>query len=176
MKALKWFLVALGGITALLFGGALFLKSTFSVERSIDIVAPADKVYGLIANPRHWKQWSVWNRRDPAMEITYSGPESGSGATWAWKSKSEGDGRMSFTTAEPGRRLGYDLFFPDFGTTSKGEFTLQPLSSGTRVTWRMDGDMGQNLLYRWFALGADRMVGADFQDGLAGLKQVAEKP
>jgi hypothetical protein len=40
----------------------------------------------------------------------------------------------------------------------------------------MNGDMGRNPLHHWFALGADRMVGKDFAEGLAGLKAVAEKP
>ncbi len=122
--------------------------------------------------PGRWKEWSVWNQRDPAMEITYSG----SGAVWAWKSKSEGDGRMTFTAAEPGKRLGHDLYFPDFGTTSAGELTSVPDGTGTRVSWVMNGNMGSNPLYRWIALFADGMVGKDFEGGLARLKTRAEQP
>ena len=83
---------------------------------------------------------------------------------------------MTFTAAEPGRRVAYDLFFPDFGTTSSGDLTLVPEGGGTKVTWTMNGDMGANPLFRWFALNADSMVGKDFDAGLAGLKEVAEKP
>jgi uncharacterized protein YndB with AHSA1/START domain len=97
------------------------------------------------------------------------------GAVWAWKSATEGDGRMSFTAAEPARRLAYDLYFPDFGTTSTGEITLAAEGSGTRVTWSMAGNMGSNPMFRWIALFADRMVGKDFDEGLAQLKQVAEQ-
>lgn len=176
MKLLKILLALLLALVLLLVLGGLLLSSKFTVTRSVAIQAPPDKVYGLVANPRHWKDWSVWNRRDPAMQIEYSGPESGSGAVWAWKSKSEGDGRMSFTTAEPGRRLGYELYFPDFGTTSAGEFTLAAEGAGTRVTWRMDGDMGRNPLFRWLALFGDKMVGPDFEAGLANLKALAERP
>jgi uncharacterized protein YndB with AHSA1/START domain len=110
------------------------------------------------------------------MQITYTGPESGAGAAWEWKSKSEGDGKMSFTAAEPGKRLAYDLYFPDFGTTSQGEFQLEATPTGSKVTWIMNGDMGRNPLFRWMALLADGMVGKDFEAGLAGLKAVAEKP
>jgi len=108
--------------------------------------------------------------------MDYSGPPSGEGAGWSWKSASEGDGRMTFTAAEPDRRVAYELFFPDFGTTSTGELTLAPEGDGTRVTWSMNGDMGHNPLMRWFALGADGLVGKDFAEGLAGLKALAEKP
>jgi uncharacterized protein YndB with AHSA1/START domain len=110
------------------------------------------------------------------MQIEYGGPPAGMGAKWAWKSKSQGDGEMTFTAAEPAKRLAFDLYFPDFGTTSKGELRFEPADAGTRVTWTMNGDMGRNPLHHWFALGADRMVGKDFAEGLAGLKAVAEKP
>ena len=83
---------------------------------------------------------------------------------------------MTFTQAEPGQRLAYDLFFPDFGTTSTGELRLAPAGAGTRVTWVMNGDMGRNPLFRWMALNADKMIGPDFEAGLANLKALAEKP
>lgn len=176
MKALKYlFLILLGLVLVLLVGG-MFISSKFSVSRSVQVAAPPDKLYALVASPRQWKQWSVWNRRDPAMEISYSGPETGSGAVWAWKSKTEGDGRMSFTTVDPPRRVGYELYFPDFGTTSTGEFRIEAAPAGSTVTWVMDGDMGRNPLFHWMALFGDRMVGPDFEAGLANLKALAEQP
>lgn len=175
MKFIKWALGGLLALVALLAVGGMFLPGTFKVTRSVVVGAAADKVYPLIAEPRRWKDWSVWNRRDPGMTITYAGPESGVGAMWEWKSKSEGDGRMTFTAAEPGRRAAFDLFFPDFGTTSRGELLLTPEGSGTRITWTMNGDMGKNPLFHWMALMMDGMVGKDFEAGLANLKTLAEK-
>lgn len=176
MKVLKTLLIALVALVALLFVGGMFLSPKFSVTRTVQINAGPDKVYALVANPRHWKEWSVWNRRDPAMAIEYSGPESGTGAAWAWKSKSEGDGKMTFTAAEPGKKVVYDLFFPDFGTTSTGELRFESKAAGTEVTWVMNGDMGSNPLFRWMALFGDKMIGPDFEGGLANLKALAEKP
>lgn len=175
MAFLKWTLGLVVGLVALLLVGGLLLSGRYEITRSIVVAASADKVYPLVAEPRRWKEWSVWNRRDPAMSITYSGPESGAGARWAWKSPTEGDGQMTFTAAEPGRRAAYELYFPDFGTTSTGELTLTPDGSGTRVTWAMAGTMGSNPLMRWMALAMDRMVGPDFEGGLANLKTLAEK-
>lgn len=175
MKFLKWALGGVLGLVALLALGGMFLSGTFQVSRSTLVAAPAERIYPLVAEPRRWKDWSVWNQRDPAMAITYSGPPSGVGAVWEWKSKSEGDGRMTFTAAEPGRRAAFELFFPDFGTTSKGELLLTPEGSGTRVTWNMNGDMGRNPLMRWMGLMMDGMVGKDFEAGLANLKKLAEK-
>jgi uncharacterized protein YndB with AHSA1/START domain len=175
MKLLKWVLVVVLGLAAVLVTGGLLLPATFKVSRSVVVNAAPEAVYPLVADPRRWKAWSVWNRRDPKMEITYSGPDSGTGAAWAWKSPSEGDGKMTFTAAEPGRRVAYDLYFPDFGTTSRGELVFAPEGSGTRVTWVMNGDMGSNVLFRWMTLFADGMVGKDFEGGLANLRQLAEQ-
>ena len=174
-KLLKWVFIAVVGLAALLFAGGYALSPKFSVVRSTTIMAPADQVYALVADPREWKRWSVWNRRDPGMQITYSGPPSGAGAAWAWQSKSEGDGKMTFTAAEANRRVVYDLYFPDFGTTSTGALDLAAAGTGTQVTWSMNGDMGSNPLFRWLALFGDRMVGPDFEAGLANLKAVVEK-
>jgi uncharacterized protein YndB with AHSA1/START domain len=176
MRLLKWALGLVLLLALVLVVGGYMLSPTFKVTRSITVAAPADKVYALLVDPRRWKEWSVWNQRDPSMQITYSGPDSGSGAAWAWKSKTEGDGRMTFTAAEPGKRLGYDLYFPDFGTTSGGELLLAPAAGGgTQVSWVMNGNMGSNPLFRWMALFADGMVGKDFDAGLANLKALAEK-
>lgn len=176
MRILKWAAGVIVGLIALLLVVGFFLPATFTVVRSVEIAAAPDKVYALVADPRGWKQWSAWNKRDPHMQIDYSGPPSGVGAKWQWKSKSQGDGAMTFTAAEPGKRVAFDLYFPDFGTTSRGELLFEPNGPATRVTWTMNGDMGKNPLYHWFALAADGMVGKDFAEGLAGLKAAAETP
>ena len=176
MRFLKWAGVSVLVLAAVVLIGGLILPSTFTVIRSTVVGAPAERVYELVADPRGWKKWSVWNQRDPAMQITYSGPASGAGAKWAWHSKSEGDGEMTFTAAELPKRVAFDLFFPDFGTTSQGELLFAPEGKGTRVTWTMRGDMGRNPLFAWIALNDDSMVGRDFDGGLAGLKAAAEKP
>lgn len=176
MRAIKWVLgIGVLLVAVLLIGGWL-LSPKFSVTRSVIVNAPPAKVYALVVDPREWKKWSAWNRRDPAMQITYSGPPSGTGAGWAWNSSSEGDGHMTFTAAEPPQRLAYDLYFQDFGTTSAGDLRFTPAGSSTRVTWTLNGDMGRNPLFHWFALFADSMVGKDFEAGLANLKAVAEQP
>jgi uncharacterized protein YndB with AHSA1/START domain len=176
LKILKWLAITVAALVAVLFVGGYLLSPEFRAVRSTVVNAPPDKVYALLADPREWKRWTVWNQRDPAMAITYSGPASGAGAGWAWQSQTEGDGKMTFTAAEPGRRLAYDLFFPDFGTTSNGALELAPEGGGTKVTWTMNGNMGSNPLLRWIALFGDRMVGPDFEAGLANLKALAEKP
>ena len=113
------------------------------------------------------------------MEITYPAPPApatGNGAGWSWKSKTEGEGRMTFTSEEPGKRLAYALYFPDFDTTSTGELVLESAANGTHLSWIMNGNMGSNPVFRWMALFMGGMVGKDFEAGLGNLKVLAESP
>jgi len=174
MKLLKALLIVVVGIAAVLYGGGSLLSPEATVQRSIVVNAAPQTVYALVAAPRAWKDWSVWTRRDPTMQIEYSGPESGSGAIWAWRSKSEGDGRMTFTDTTAPSVLGYELYFPDFQSTSKGDFHFDAQGPATRVTWTIHM-MFPSPLMRWMGLFVDKMVGKDFDSGLANLKAVAEK-
>jgi uncharacterized protein YndB with AHSA1/START domain len=174
---MKWFrivLITVIGLVLLFAAVSLALPSKFRVERSVAIAAPPPKVYLLIAAPAQWKRWSVWNQRDPAMQIEYGGPSAGAGARWSWRSETEGNGAMEFTEAEPDRRLRYRLSFPDFGMESTGELRLEPQGGGVRVTWSNEGEMGANPVNRWFGLFMDRLVGPDFEAGLENLKKLAE--
>jgi len=82
VKIIQWTLAVIGILALAIVGIGLFLPSQFEVSRSARIDAPADKVYDLIADPRHWSKWSAWSRRDSQMDVTFSGPPFGQGAKW----------------------------------------------------------------------------------------------
>lgn len=174
---MKWLVRTIAGLIILVvafLAVGFVLPSHFRIERSATINAPAERVYSMLVAPSEWKRWTVWNQRDPAMKVDYSGPPSGVGARWSWESESEGNGRMEFTEALPNQRIGYKLSFPEFGMQSAGALTIEPAGSGVRVSWTNEGEMGTNPVNRWFGLLMDRMVGKDFEAGLANLKKLAE--
>ena len=175
MKVLKWLLLVVASLAVLLALAGFLLPSNFRVERSTEIRAPVEKVYALIADPRQWARWTVWNQRDPQMQMSFGGAPTGQGAKWSWQSGSEGNGAMEFTRAEPNRLIEYRLSFPDFGMTSTGLLTLTGGATGTRVAWSNEGDVGGNPYRHYLALLMDRMVGPDCEAGLARLKTLAEK-
>lgn len=176
MKILQWTLVLIGTVALALLAVGFFLPAKWEVSRSIVIKAPEARIYDDIADPRRWTKWSAWNRRDPDMDVSYAGPPFGQGAKWSWKSRSEGDGTMEFTRVEPNRRVEYTLFFPAYNMRSGGDFVLQPGPDGVRITWTNRGDMGSNPLKHFLAVSMDRLVGPDFEAGLANLKTLAETP
>jgi len=147
------------------------------VVRSVAVRATPAEVWPWIAEPRRWTGWSPWLAKDPQTVLLYEGPTSGEGAGWSWSSKTQGRGRMRFVSAQPPQSLGFELFFDDTGMKATGDFTLTPEGDHTRVQWRMDAELGLNPLARWFGLALDRLVGADFETGLASLaKQVPATP
>lgn len=174
MRFLKNMLLALLGLILLLVVIGFFLPSGYHVSRGIVIAAPAERIFAQLDAPRQWQHWSEWNRRDPAMQLSYAGPDRGVGAKWSWQSRTEGNGTMTFTHVEPGKQLEYELIFPDIGSHSSGKLTLEEQGGQTKVTWTNDGDMGGNPLMHYFALMMDGLVGPDFDKGLANLKHLSE--
>ena len=176
MKILKWVLIVVVVLAAIVVAGGMLMPSAYKVERSTLVNVPPAKVYPLIAEPRSWPKWTVWNKRDPGMKLVFAGAPSGAGAKWSWESKSEGNGNMEFTAAQPDKSITYALAFPDMGMASTGQLALAPEGNGTRVRWTNAGDVGKNPLMRWFVPFMDSMMGPDFEGGLANLKALAEKP
>lgn len=171
---LRKVLIGLGVLLVVVIGGGFLLPGVITVTRSTTIQAPPDAIYPMIATPRQWPSWSPWNGRDPNMAITYSGPESGAGAKWEWKSESQGDGSMVMTSATAPNDVAFELTIVGMGPPSRGAFALRPAGAGTQVEWTMTSEMGFGPIGGWFGLFFRPMLEKDFDRGLASLKQKAE--
>ena len=153
---------------------------TFKVERSATFAAPADAVFPHLNDLHKWQTWSPWAKKDPNAKITFSGPESGEGASFAWVGNQEiGEGSMTITESRPNDLVQTRLdFVKPFADTSTGEFRLEPVGSGqTRVIWSMSGK--SNFMFKAMGLfmDCDKLIGGDFEQGLANLKGiVAQAP
>jgi len=174
MKLMLRILAGLAVFVVALVVAAYLLPRQYRIERSIVINAPVAKVFPRAADMREWKGWTMWHERDPNIKNDYS-PEQGVVGAWsAWESKKEGNGRATLTTVEAGRRLVYRLEFPDLGMVSTGTFVFATEGNATKLTWSDAGDLGNNPLNRWFGLFLDKIVGPDFEAGLAKLKRTTE--
>lgn len=171
---LKKIVVGLVVVLALIVAVAYVLPSSGHVERSIAIQRPPSLVYGLVNGYARFDEWSPWADLDPTMEARVSGPRSGVGAKYEWRGNDAvGTGVQTIRESVPYERVATDLVFGD--GPAKAAFLLASESGGTRVTWTLDMEFGGNPLRRWFGLLLDRMVGADYDKGLAKLKAVAER-
>jgi hypothetical protein len=153
------------------------MATPFEVQRSTTIAADPARVLGLIDDFHHWTEWSPWEDLDPALSRSYSGPDSGVGAHYAWKgNRRAGEGWMEITDSAPDRVEIELAFMKPMRNTQQVEFVITPTSGGTDVTWRMSGQHEglMNLFSKVFSM--DKLVGKDFEKGLARLKAVAEAP
>lgn len=170
---LRKLLIGFVALLVMLTGVAYLLPRTHTVSVTAQVAAPPEVVFPIIETPAEWPKWSPWNKRDTAMQITYSGPPAGTGATWAWKSASEGDGSMTITRAVPSVQVGYELTIPGMGPPSSGEFTIAPNAEGSVVQWAMTVDMGNSPVGRWIGLFMPRWLRKDFTEGLEALSAYA---
>jgi carbon monoxide dehydrogenase subunit G len=149
---------------------------TLSVQRSTTIKAPPEKVFALINDFRRWGAWSPYEKKDPAMKRIISDPASGQGAAYEWDgNKDIGKGRMQITRSLPSSAITIQLdFVRPFEAHNVVEFTLEPRGDTTEVTWAMHGPSPYITKVMGVFFNMDRMIGKDFEAGLADLKAVAE--
>jgi hypothetical protein len=153
------------------------LPGHYRVERTLLVRARPAAIFPLVGDLKAWPKWGVWFARDPAMQIEYSPATTEVGAWSQWRSKSQGDGRMTISAVHPADDFEYRMEFSDVGMVSHGTVALAPGPGGaTAVTMAMEGDLGRNPLHRWFGLFMDKLVGPDFEAGLANLKRLSEAP
>ena len=149
----------------------------FAVERSVSIQAPPEKIFPLINDFRQWPAWSPWEKLDPAMKRTLSGAPSGPGTVYEWDGSSKvGAGRMEIKEASAPSKIRIQLdFIRPFEGHNITDFTLEPRAGATQVTWLMHGPAPFISKLMGLFVSMDKMIGKDFEAGLANLKAAAEK-
>jgi hypothetical protein len=149
--------------------------SHFDIARSTTIQALPTRVHALVNDFHEWPAWSPWEDVDPALQRTYSGPDSGVGAHYAWSgNRKAGSGSMEITSSTPDE---IDLrlsFLKPWKATNDVTFTLVPAGDDTEVTWRMTGEQKGAAAVFGKVFNMDKLLGKDFEKGLARLKAAAE--
>lgn len=174
---LKKLVIAVVVILAVIAGLAAMQPDTFTVTRSITIKAPPEKIIPLVNDFRNWQSWSPWENLDPNMQRTFSGAASGTGAVYAWQGNSDvGKGRMEIIGQELPFKVTVKLeFIEPIASTNITDFALVPKGELTTVNWTMNGPMMYLTKIMSVFTSMDKMIGKDFEKGLAQLKAVAEK-
>ena len=173
---IKKILIVLVVIVAILVVVIMLQPATYQVERSTTINAPATVVFAQVNDFHKWNAWSPWAKLDPAMKQTFAGAPAGTGAAYSWAGNKEvGEGRMTIIDSHPSDLVKIKLeFLKPFAATSVTEFTFTPQGQQTVVKWKMVGE--NNFMSKAFHLvmNMDKMIGGDFEKGLAQMKAVAE--
>ena len=149
--------------------------NSFRVQRTTSINAPPEKISALINDFHSWTSWSSYEKLDPAMKRTYSGAPSGKGAVYEWEGNSKaGKGRMEITDTSPSKTTITLDFVKPLESHNVAQFTLEPRGDSTSVTWSMEGRSLYVAKVMGLFFNMDKMIGKDFESGLAKLKTVAE--
>ncbi len=151
--------------------------AAFRVERSAQISAPSDVVFRILNDLTQWPRWSPWEKLDANMTKTFSGPEAGPGASFAWKgNKKAGEGNVTIVETDPGRIITMRLvMLAPFAATNKVIFTVNPSGGGTHVSWAMEGTNNFMMKAMGVFANMDGFVGKDFEEGLANLNVAAQE-
>jgi carbon monoxide dehydrogenase subunit G len=173
---LKFILISLALIIVVFVIIVALQPADFRVTRSATIAAPPAVVFGHVNDLHLWQDWSPWAKLDPNAKNSFDGPPAGTGARMNWNGNNEvGEGAMTITESRPGEFVGFLLEFKrPFAASNTADFTFKPDGNQTVVTWGMSGK--NNFMFKAVGLfmNCDKMLGPQFEKGLADLKTVSE--
>jgi hypothetical protein len=169
-------LLVIAAVIVLLVAVVATRPSDFRVTRSTAISAPPAVVFAQVNDFHNWDGWSPWARMDSEMKATYAGPAAGTGAVYSWVGNNKvGEGRMTIMESHPSDLVRIKLeFIKPFAATNTAEFTFQPQGNQTTVTWNMTGKKNFMTKAMGLVMNMDKMIGGQFDQGLAQMKSVAE--
>jgi hypothetical protein len=163
-------------VVAAILAFAATRPDTFAVKRTTVIDAPPETLVAMVEDFHQWRAWSPWEKMEPDMARTYEGPERGVGAAYGWTGKKVGAGRMQILKVVPAREVEIRLdFLKPFKTTNTTTFAFAPEGAATRVTWTMTGGVPFVSKVMGLVFDLDKVIGKDFEKGLADMKAEAEK-
>ena len=173
---IKTVAIAIFVLIAIVLVYAATKPNTFHVERSVNIKASPDRIFAFINDFHQWNDWTPYNK-DPGMKKTFSENASGKGATYAWEgNKDVGKGDIAITESSPPARIAFDLHMIEpFEGRNHVVFALNAAGDSTNVTWSLDDTQAYFVRLMGVFVNMDKMIGKDFETGLARLKSVAEK-
>lgn len=173
---LKKVLIGLAAVLVVFLIVVAIQPSTYHVSRSLAIAVAPATVFPHVNNLHQWAAWNPWEKLDPNMKMSYEGPEAGVGASYSWIGNNDvGEGKMTITESKLNESIRFKLeFFKPMAGVSDTLFTFKPQGNQTEVTWAMSGE--NNFIGKAFCLfmSMDKMIGGQFEQGLAALKSIAE--
>ena len=176
LSILKKIVIGFVAIVAIFAIVVALQPADFAVSRSAAMAAPSAAPFAQVNDFHKWEAWSPWEKLDPAMKKTFEGPASGTGAIYSWAGNDQvGEGRMTILESRPGELVRIKLeFLKPFAATNQADFAFKGDGAQTAVTWTMSGK--KNFIQKAFCLfmDMDKMVGGDFEKGLAQMKAVVE--
>lgn len=168
-------------ISVVIFLGGLCIyasttSSKMNISREIIIQGTPDTIFPYLNNSKLVNSWMPWNTMDPEMVMSFSGPDSGIGATSSWVSKGKmGTGEALVIESVPNQYVKTQLSYTKpFQMSQLATMSLKKMEGGTKVVWSVEGN--KDFFFRLMGLFFDceKMIGKEFEKGLETLKKQIE--
>ena len=175
IRILKKVAIVIAVLVVAVLAYATTKPDTINVSRSTRIQAPPDRIQPLVDDFHTWTTWSPYEKRDPNLQRTFSGAPKGKGAVYEWNGNNEvGQGRMEILESHQSKVTIKLDFIKPFEGHDIAEFRFEPAGGATNVTWAMHGPANFLSKVMCVFIDMDKMIGGDFEAGLATMKSVAE--
>lgn len=176
MRIIKKILLFIAAFIALLFIVPLFMSKDYTVEKSITINKPKTEVFNYIRSLKNQDNFSKWASMDANMKKTFTGTDSTVGFISAWEGNDDvGKGEQEIKKITEGQRIDFELRFekPMKDVAQAYMTTDSTAPNQTLVKWGINGHMAYPM--NIMGLFMNKMLGGDFEVGLANLKALQEK-
>ncbi|TRZ43804.1 polyketide cyclase [Robertkochia solimangrovi] len=167
----------IAGIFVILLLITAIAPKNYHVSRNIQIKRPLPEVFNYLKYLRNQSEWSPWEQRDPEMFKEIRGTDGTVGAISYWKGNKEvGEGEQEITRIVENDIIESQLrFLRPFASISESYLKVVSVTpENTRVSWGFSGNHKLPMRIMMFFMSMDKMVGKDFEQGLAKLKKVLE--
>lgn len=171
-------LYVLASLVLLIFILSLIAPKTYDVFRSVEIERPKAEVFKYLRSLKNMDDWSPWAKKDPNMQKKFTGTDGEVGSQSYWLgNKDVGEGEQEIKNIIDGERIDSELrFFKPFKSISDCYTKVEDIgNSTTKVTWGFSGKNKFPMTIMSLFKSMDSMVGKDFEEGMASLKEVLEK-
>jgi uncharacterized membrane protein len=176
MRIIKKILLIIVAIIALFLIVALFVSKDYKVEKSITINKPKTEIFNYIKSLKNQDNFSKWASLDPSMKKSYTGTDSTVGFTSHWEGNDKvGKGEQEIKKITEGQRMDFELRFEKpMKDVAQAYMTTDSVAPNqTLVKWGLTGHMTYPM--NIMGLVMNKMIGGDFETGLANLKALQEK-
>lgn len=175
MKILKYTLIGIVCLVAIILILGLILPKEYSVARSTVVNAPQPTVLAQIKSLKTMDEWSPWSKLDPNMKQEFGGPDGEVGSWNSWEGNDDvGKGKQE-VTAITGNSVDIKLSFMEpWESVSDVNFSLADTAGSSKVTWTMKGKSPFPFNVFGLFMNMDEMIGNDFEKGLGSLKARSE--
>jgi uncharacterized protein YndB with AHSA1/START domain len=175
MKVLRTILFSILGIMGLAIVISFFLPSEHEIKRSITIKASQTEVWTQLNSPKLWENWMPAPPEEANVALTYTGPESGEGAKAALRAQGQPEVLFTITTSIPMEKIGYEMDIEGSEFKMWGIIEVDSTSEGINVTFIDQMQVGNNVMYKYYGLMAEKMAGPQLDSSLVALKEYCER-